>query len=106
MSETPMNEARQEALFMSLVAMLSHQSMMALGKIVPPGQEEPMIDVEVARAMIDTLDMLHKKTDSSRTSEETRYLELQLTNLRLNFLEVQKEQGQSDSSSESEESKE
>jgi hypothetical protein len=83
---------RDEALFTSLLAMLSQQAMMALGKIVPPGAEEPMLDLEVARTLIDTLEVLQKKTEGQRTENESKFLELQLTNLRLNFLETQKEQ--------------
>lgn len=85
------DDDRDEALFTSLLAMLSQQSMMALGKIVPPGAEEPMMDLEVARTLIDTLEVLKKRTEGQRTENESKFLELQLTNLRLNFLEVQKE---------------
>ena len=84
--------ARDEALFTSLLAMLSQQAMMALGKIVPPGAEEPMMDLDVARSLIDTLEVLKKRTEGQRTANESKFLELQLTNLRLNFLETQKEQ--------------
>lgn len=86
------DDTRDEALFTSLLAMLSQQAMMALGKIVPPGADEPVIDLEVARALIDTLEVLKKRSEGHRTGQESKFLELQLTNLRLNFLEVQKEQ--------------
>ena len=89
---------RDEALFTSLLAMLSQQSMMALGKIVPPGAEEPVIDIEVARTLIDTLEVLKKRTEGQRTENESKFLELQLTNLRPNFLETQKEQEKGESS--------
>ena len=85
--------ARKEALFLSLVALLSQQAMMAMGKLVPPGADEPVVDLAVARVMIDTLDVLREKTEGRRNKEEQRYLDLQLTNLRLNFLEVQKAGG-------------
>ena len=54
--------------------------------------DEPVIDLEVARALIDTLEVLKKRSEGHRTGQESKFLELQLTNLRLNFLEVQKEQ--------------
>jgi hypothetical protein len=87
-----MDQAKQrEAMFMSLIAMLSENAMMALGKIVPPGASEPMLNLDMARVMIDTLDVLKERSEGNRTKDESRFLEVQLTNLRLNFLEVQKE---------------
>lgn len=83
---------RQQILFMSLVTMLAENGMMALGKIVPPGAEEPILDLELARVMIDTLDVLKARTKGNLEAEEGRFLETHLTNLRLNFLETQKQQ--------------
>lgn len=92
MSQNSDEKRQREALFMSLVAMLSENAMMALGKIVPPGADEPMLNLDVARVMIDTLDVLKERTEGNCSDEEKRFLEVQLTNLRLNFLETQKEQ--------------
>lgn len=83
--------ARESLMFQGLVAMLAENAMMALGKLVPPGAEEPIVQLPLAQAMIDMLDVLKKRTEGNLTPEETRELGNHLTNLRLNFLEVQKE---------------
>ncbi len=69
-----------------LVLMLSENAMMAMGKIVNPvsGKEEKSF--EQAKAFIDLLEMLEEKTKGNLNSNEKTFLETQLTNLRLNFV--------------------
>lgn len=89
------DEERDQQVFMALVHMLSENAMMALGKIVPPGASEPHTDLDAAQSIIDILDVLKKRTKGNLAERESRWLEVQLTNLRLNFLDTQKAAGAS-----------
>ena len=86
-------DERDQQVFMALVHMLSENAMMALGKIVPPGASEPSTDLGAAQSIIDLLDVLKKRTKGNLAERELRWLDVQLTNLRLNFLESKKAEG-------------
>ena len=91
MAENPSPEKMHEARFLGLVQMLSTWAMSALGKIADPetGKERD-VDLDEARGMIDLLDTLQVKTKGNLSEDERRYLELQLTNLRLTYVDESK----------------
>ncbi len=60
-----------EATLMNLVGSLATQSMLALGVIAQPGQDQVMVDLGQAKYCIDTIAMLHEKTEGNRTDEES-----------------------------------
>ena len=72
-----------------LAGSLAMQAMIALGVLANPltGKAEPRI--HQARHLIDTLDLLQKKTEGNRTAEESEAFEHLLHELRLGFLAVQ-----------------
>ena len=70
--------------------MLVENSYFALGKMVAPGQEEAEVNLPAARHFIDTLESLKARTQGNLSKEETSHLELHLTSLRLNYVEVEK----------------
>jgi hypothetical protein len=80
-----------EARFVGLVQMLSSLTMAALGKLADPetGKEEE-VNLDYAREMIDLLDTVQVKTKGNLTETERRYLDLQLTNLRLTYVDEAK----------------
>ena len=78
---------QKEALMMSLIMMLSENAWTMLGKRVNPATGEEEKNLEIARVMIDMLDVLRERTESTLTARERQLLQGQLTNLRLNYVE-------------------
>ena len=67
---------------------LSLQAMLAMGMVGGERQEEPVIDLPVARFTIDMIAVLEEKTKGNLTPEETAYIGQLLQTLRLRFVEV------------------
>ena len=92
-------EQKQQAHFLALVEMLTSGAMTALGKMVNPGTgKEEEVNLEQARFMIDLLESLQAKTQGNLQEVERKYLEMQLTNLRLTFVDEANRQSKSGSS--------
>lgn len=74
----PASDAEMElppASFPMLVSMLATQAMAALGQLPDPNQNEPVIQLELARHHIDTLTVLEEKTKGNLTDEESKMLQ-------------------------------
>ena len=71
-----------------LASSLGMQAMIAMGLVVGPGGEEPEIDLDEAKHLIGTIEMLFDKTQGNRTAEETAMIEGLLHELRLGYLAV------------------
>ncbi|MBI4585872.1 MAG: DUF1844 domain-containing protein [Planctomycetes bacterium] len=87
LKSAPQREVPQ-ASFTGLLYDLSMQAMLALGLVATQGQEEPVIDLPLARYTIDTLAVLEEKTKGNLTAEESAYLSQLLQSLRLRFVEA------------------
>ena len=72
-----------------LAGSLAMQAMIALGLLANPLTGKAELRIHQARHLIDTLDLLQKKTEGNRTAEETETFEHLLHELRLGFLAVQ-----------------
>ena len=72
-----------------LAGSLAVQAMIALGAMENPLTGKAELRVHQARHLIDTLDLLEKKTEGNRTADETAAFEHLLHELRLGFLAVQ-----------------
>ncbi len=72
-----------------LAGSLAVQAMIALGVMANPLTGKAEVRIHQARHLIDTLDLLQKKTEGNRTAEETEAFEHLLHELRLGFLAVQ-----------------
>lgn len=72
-----------------LATSLAMQAMIALGLMPNPVTGKAELRLHQARHLIDTLDMLQKKTEGNRTAEETAALDHLLHELRLGFVEAQ-----------------
>jgi hypothetical protein len=83
---------RDSVLFFSLVISLSQSAMSALGKIINPVTGKAEVDLPAASHTIDLLEMLEKKTEGNTTEKEQTLLKTVLTNLRLNYVEMMKDQ--------------
>ena len=80
-------EEKHQALFINLVAMFHSLAWQQLGKIRNPATGEIERNLEGARGLIDTLEMLKAKTDGHRGPDESRFLEESLKDLRLNYVD-------------------
>ena len=69
------DEAPAEASIMNLVASLATQTMFALGVMAPPGARQVMVNLDQAKFMIDTLEVLRLKTKGNLDAEETAGLD-------------------------------
>ncbi len=78
-----------EASLTFLLGGLYLQGMVALGLLPNPATDQPERNMELARHTIDTIDMLHAKTEGNRTPEETREIDTILHDLRMAFISVQ-----------------
>lgn len=87
-----MSEARDAALFLQLILGLSQSAMIALGKLQNPISRKIEVDLEAARATIDTLAALEDRTRGNLSAEEARVLQQALSSLRLNYVDVLKQQ--------------
>ena len=84
----PSSSQLPEASFLSLVNMLGVEAAMHLGLIQTPGEEQPPVDLESARHLIDMLGMLHTKTRGNLSPEEDSLLENALADLRMQFVAI------------------
>ena len=84
----PDTQARDALLFASLVSQQAQMAWMFLGRGPAPGDAEPAVDLEMARTCIDTLEMLETKTRGHRTPAESEFLQRELMNLRMCFVET------------------
>ena len=72
-----------------LVTMCTSPALMGLGIVPPPGQEEPELDLPMARHFIDLLALLDEKTADQLDDIEQQALNQALHELRMAFLQVQ-----------------
>ena len=72
-----------------LASSLYLQGMVALGLLPNPLSDKPEVEIDQARHMIDTLQMLYEKTEGNRTEQETKELDIMLHELRMACVSVQ-----------------
>jgi len=73
--------------FIQLVLSLQAGAMVQMGKIASPMTGKIERDLDQARATIDLLDMLERKTKGNLSGDEQNLLERILYELRLNFVD-------------------
>ena len=72
-----------------LITMCSSPALTGLGIVPAPGQEEPEVDLHLARHFIDLLALLNEKTAKQLDEAEHKGLEQSLHELRMAFVQVQ-----------------
>jgi hypothetical protein len=83
-----MPEAEKDtALFMGLILMFHAAAMQHLGKTKNPLTEKIERSLDQAQFIIDTLDVIQKKTKGNLTDEESRFLTNAVKELKLNYVE-------------------
>jgi len=78
---------RHGVLFTRLVLMLHAAAMQHLGKVKNPVTDKVERDLAAAQGMIDTLEMLERRTKGNLTPDEGRMLSQVLQELRLNYVD-------------------
>jgi len=78
---------RPEASFASLVQSVMTQVLFYLGELAPPGGE-PMLNLDMAKHQLDTLNVLEEKTVNNLTEDEKRLLDAALYDTRARFISV------------------
>ncbi len=80
-------EQRNELLFTQIVIMFQGAAMQQLGKVKNPVTDKIERDLDHARNSIDILGMLEVKTKGNLTTQEDQFLQLVLSELRLNYVD-------------------
>lgn len=83
-------DQQQQLLFLMLIQQHEQIAMMGLGKSKNPATDKIERDLKSAKYAIDTLVMLEKFTSGNLSSELKDYLQQTLTNLRLNYVDENK----------------
>jgi len=78
---------KDAALFMGLILMFHAAAMQHMGKTKNPLTEKVERSLDQAQFVIDTLDVLQKKTKGNLTDEESRFLVNAIKELKLNYVE-------------------
>lgn len=76
-----------EPSFTIFLSSLSMQAMIAMGKIENPLTGKTEKNCEQARFLIDTLEIIKKKTQGNVTCDEEKFLDDSLFNLRMMYVE-------------------
>ena len=70
---------------------ISSAAYMGLGIAPPTPAGPPQVDLEMARQNIDLLELMYEKTKGNRTQEEDKLVEQLLFELRMKFIERQRD---------------
>lgn len=76
-----------EVSFSTFVISLSSSALLHLGEIPDPSTNETLLDLEVAKQIIDTLGMLQDKTKGNLDNDEERLLKSILYDLRMRYVQ-------------------
>lgn len=89
-SSAPLGEMSQR--FLSMLMRQAQQIALCLGQMPLPGQDKPEVHLELARLLIDELEMIKEKTRGNLSSEESQALTSLLGELQLAFVQVANQQ--------------
>lgn len=82
----------REVDFTAFVLSMGTTAMYHLGQGAPETEGRPMVNLPLARHVIDLLAMIQQKTQGNLTEDEKAFLERLLLDLRLKYVEVCKQQ--------------
>ena len=88
-SQTPSPDPWPPASMGELITMCSTPAMIGLGIVPAPGQEEPEVDLHLARHFIDLLAILDEKTAGQLDEAEQKGLDQALHELRMACVQMQ-----------------
>lgn len=81
------DETRDEILFVQLVATFQFAAMQQMGKMANPVTGQIERDLDQARASIDLVQMLQRKTEGHRSTRESEFLDKVLFELQMNYVD-------------------
>jgi hypothetical protein len=81
------------ASFQGLLSMFVTQAYLALGLLRVKEDQEPVVDLEMAKYNIDLLGVIEEKTKGNLDEAEAKMLEESLHNLRLAFVQLSQQSG-------------
>lgn len=81
--------------FTTFVLSISSAALMGLGLAPRPGNDQPQVDLELARQNIDLLQMIQEKTKNNLTTEEEKLLDNVLRETRMQYVRIQQMKGKS-----------
>ena len=84
--DAPRSTPLPEVSFSSLMFSLSSSALFHLGEITDPNTGENKVDLPLAKHAIDTIAMLREKTRGNLTSDEEKFTDGVLTDLRLRYV--------------------
>lgn len=76
--------------FSSIVLPIFTQALLKLGLLGGPDKTEPELNLELARRLIDILDLLKDRTQGNLSSDELSFLDACLQELKASYLEKAK----------------
>ena len=82
----PKNASPDEVIFLTHILSLKTAALIHLGLITEYGEED--IDLETAKQIIDTLEVLSKRTKGHLSFEESKHLEASIKDLKMAYLSV------------------
>ena len=82
------NQTYHEPTFNVFISSLGMQAMIAMGKLENPISQKAEVNLEQARFLIDTLEIIKEKTKGNLTEQESGLLEDSLFNLRMMYVEL------------------
>ena len=74
--------------FSAFIAELGTTALVYLGGFQNPETKEILVDLEMAKRTIDTIDLLKEKTKGNLTSPESNLLDNTLYNLRMTYIRI------------------
>jgi hypothetical protein len=89
-SERPRQEFLPPLDFSSIVLPIFTQALLKLGLLGEPEKADPELNLELARRLIDILDLLKDRTKGNLSREEESFLDACLRQLKAGFLEKAK----------------
>jgi hypothetical protein len=88
-----MSEPEQSVSFIGFIISIAHTAAVHFGDVAVPGEQAPgPPDLAAAQQMIDILALLEQKTKGNLTAEERQVLEQVLYELRLRYVQAQKDE--------------
>ena len=96
----------EKQLFDALISQTAYGIWVSLGKLQNPVNGETNIDLQQASIQIDILDMINNKMHASLSDEEREYIDKVLSEAKMNYLEVEKNESTKDGKKEVEEKSE
>ena len=83
--------------FAEFVILQAQNAGMFLGQVANPINGQPEVNINAARSVLDSLEMLEHKTAGNRSPEEEKLLQTALLNLRSLYAEVEARDGSGES---------